>query len=172
MTRAEIEPWLSVIRPRIDPLERFIKLFGDSLLPSPIMYDSGKKHYGFRYMNPGLPHFCLLKGARAVSALNASIELARGGYTQEIAVLIRTLIECTTHIDYVLTNIAADGSTPSNVGSYIRDYFADFARNSRNDFRKSGVPQKKINEVIGSVLNSTAQTPNFDAERLLSNIYI
>jgi hypothetical protein len=37
-----------------------------------------------------------------VSALNASLVLARAGYVQEILTLMRTIAEFTTHIDYVL----------------------------------------------------------------------
>src|ERR1700756_1369845 len=44
---------------------------------------------GYRFDEPTTHHFCLLKAVRVVSALNASIELARRGYTQEIAVLMR-----------------------------------------------------------------------------------
>jgi hypothetical protein len=61
------------------------------------------QHHGFRYATPGAEHFCLLKAVRVVSALNAALELARCGYAQEIGVLMRTLVECTTHIEYVLS---------------------------------------------------------------------
>jgi DNA-binding transcriptional LysR family regulator len=44
---------------------------------------------GYRFDEPTTHHFCLLKAVRVVSALNASIELARRGYTQETAVLMR-----------------------------------------------------------------------------------
>jgi hypothetical protein len=92
---------LDGVRSRIEPLERLVTACAISL-SSPIFYHSGQGHYGYRYGKPGVRHFCLLKAVRAVSALNAMIALARGGFAQEIGVLVRTLVECTTHIEFVL----------------------------------------------------------------------
>src|SRR5258708_5083898 len=92
---------LDELKARIKPLQRFVTTFSGSL-PQPLFYHSGQEHYGFRYAKSGVQHFCLLKAVRAVSALCAMIALARGGYAQELGVLIRTLIECTTHIEFVL----------------------------------------------------------------------
>jgi hypothetical protein len=171
MDRTELYSRLDAIRARVEVFERFIKIFSDSLL-QPIMYHSAEAHYGFRYLKPGLEHFCLLKGARAVSALNAAIELARLGYTQEIAVLIRTIIEYTTHIDYVLAGMPGEGAISEGAGAYIRDYFADFKRNSREDYKKASVRQHIVHEKIGAALDDTSSQPDLSAEKLLSNVYL
>jgi hypothetical protein len=93
-----METVLGELRSRIEPLERLIQLFADSLeQPKLYRFDSDR---GFRFETPDIRHFCLLKAIRVVSALNPSLELVRGGYTQEFAVLLRTLVECTTHIEY------------------------------------------------------------------------
>src|SRR5215831_12262415 len=94
-----IEIGLQDLEEKLEPLERLVRLFAASLgEPTLRKTDDGR---GFRYEAPDARHFCLLKAVRAVSALNAAIELARKGYTQEVAVLIRTLVECTTHIEFV-----------------------------------------------------------------------
>src|SRR5215831_3101835 len=100
MSGAKIAAQLETLRSRVEPLEKLLHALTVKL-PQPLWYHSGKEHFGFRYGKPDERHFCLLKAVRAVSALNAAIELARKGYTQEVAVLIRTLVECTTHIEFV-----------------------------------------------------------------------
>lgn len=100
----DIENALRALKERIAPFEKVIALFADSL-EAPVLFSSAEWS-GFRYAMPDVRHFCLLKGVISVSALNASLELARAGYAQEIQVLMRTIIECTTHIEYVLQ---ADG---------------------------------------------------------------
>ena len=84
-------------------------------LSPPLAYDSGRVHFGFRYAKPDERHFCLLKCLRAVSALNAALVLAEQGYSQEIAVLIRTSIEFTTHVKYVLNGMADDSRIKNDV---------------------------------------------------------
>lgn len=76
-----------------EPLERFIHLLAASL-DAPVLITEGLR--GFRFKQPNVKHFCLIKLVRAVSALNAAIWLGRAGFTQEIGVLMRTMIECTT----------------------------------------------------------------------------
>jgi hypothetical protein len=102
MSETALAAQLQAIRSRVDPLEKLVHALAERL-PAPLRYHSGRQHHGFRYGKPDVRHFCLLKAVRAVSALNAAIELARCGYVQEIAVLIRTVIECTTHIEFGLS---------------------------------------------------------------------
>ena len=77
---------------------------------------------GYRFDEPTTHHFCLLKAVRVVSALNASIELARSGYTQEIAVLMRTVAEFTTHIEFVL-DMDDSAEHELKVKRYIEAFF-------------------------------------------------
>ena len=97
MTEMSFEVRLDGLKARIEPMERLVTALANSV-PKPLHYHSGKEHYGFRYAKPDVLHFCLLKAVRAVSALNAMVSLARGGYAQEIGVLVRTLVECTTMV--------------------------------------------------------------------------
>ena len=134
-------------------------------------------------MTRSVEHFCLLKAVRVVSALNAAVELARCGYTQEIGVLIRTLVECTTHIEFVLS--ARDDASISEtevekvekVEKYVQAYFADFQRNSATDFKRAQVKQNTVNERLGTTLDDFIQQHDperqgIEAEQLYSNVYL
>src|SRR5438874_12325049 len=99
MPETSFEAQLGALKARIVPMERLVTAIAGSV-PKPLFYHSGQEHFGFRYPKPGVLHFCLLKAVRTVSALNAMVALARGGYAQEIGVLVRILVECTTHIEF------------------------------------------------------------------------
>jgi hypothetical protein len=175
MSETELAAQLDALRSRVDPLEKLVHALAEQL-PAPLRYHSGKEHHGFRYGKPDVRHFCLLKAVRAVSALNAAIELARRGYTQEIAVLIRTVIECTTHIEFVLSGrVGSIGPDPATE-KYVQDYFADFARNDASDFKRAQVKQISVHRQLGAELDSLAQEgdrpKNSKAEHLFSNVYL
>ena len=167
---------LDRVTARIEPLERFVTAYAASLAP-PIFYHSGREHYGFRYGKPGVRHFCLLKAVRTVSALNAMIALARGGFAQEIGVLVRTLVECTTHIEFVLDALDENDVLAPDVDKYVQDFFADFARNSSADFKRAQVRQIVVHQRIGATLDSVSQQVGDAghhalAEEMYSNVYL
>jgi hypothetical protein len=99
----------------------------------------------------------------------------RGGYVQELAVLMRTLIECSTHIEFVLGR-EPSGEHRSAVKKYVTDFFADFQRDPSVELRRAQVPQGLVNRTLGQTLDrfadeigeSTDRTP---AEKLFSNSY-
>src|ERR1700738_3005283 len=122
MSETKFVAQLQALRSRVEPLEKLVHAFAGQL-PQPLWYHSGKQHYGFRYGKLDVRHFCLLKAARAVSGINAAIELARSGYAQEIGVLIRTVIECTTHIEFVLSARDAAGNLEPAAAKYVEEYF-------------------------------------------------
>jgi hypothetical protein len=178
MQRAELELQLKEFRLRIEPLERFIYALADSL-PTPLYYDSGKQHFGFRYGKPDSRHFCLLKGVRAVSGLNAAIELVRSGYTQEFHVLLRTIDEYKTHIQFILHSLDDRGDLTAEAEKYVKEYFADYVRNSADDFKRPRLRQGAIHKSIGSVVKSgvekTERAEEFKGiapDELLSNIFL
>lgn len=157
-------------------MERLLTVLANSV-PKPLFYHSGKAHYGFRYAKPGVLHFCLLKGARSVSALNAMIALARGGYAQEIGVLVRTLVECTTHIEFVLDALGDDGVLRSDVDKYVKDYFADYVRNISADFKRAQVRQGIVHKHLCKTLDIVAEQNGFTegrkpAETVYSDVYL
>jgi hypothetical protein len=178
MQNTELEPKLAILSKRLEPLERFLEVLAKSL-PLPFFYDSSLQHFGFRYGKPDLRHFCLLKGIRAVSALYASIELVRKGYTQELYVLLRTVIEFKSHIEYVLSARREDGTLEGDVERHIQEYFSDFRRNSPADYRRPKLRQGDVHDSVGRMYTSDVQKlgnharfANVIPAKLLSNIYL
>jgi hypothetical protein len=158
---------------RIAPLERLVMAVASSLKPP--KYYREYTDAGYRYEAPDVRHFCLLKAARVVSALNASVHLARAGYVQEIAVLMRTVIECTTHIEYVLDLDDSVAHTKA-VEAYLRAFFEDARRHSEAKIKKAQVPQGKVHETIGRTLDEIAAACGDTKERkpaatLYSHVY-
>ena len=178
MKRPELEVRLASLSKRLEPLERFLEVFAESL-PHPLFYDSGLQHFGFRYGRPDVRHFCLLKSIRAVSALNASIELVRAGYTQELYVLLRTVVEFKSHIEYVLSARNDDGTLDADVERHVQQYFADFRRNSPADYKRLKLRQAEVHESVGKMYTSDIRKSgdgrdfaNIVPAKLLSNIYL
>jgi hypothetical protein len=164
---------LRALEGNLDPLERITRLFTAHLREPTLRKEEDER--GFRYEAPDVRHFCLLKAVRALSAFNASIELARKGYVQEIAVLMRTLIECTTHIEFVL-ELDESEDHRAVVNKYISDFFADHHRSPSAELRKAQIAQGKVHATLGRSLDRVAEqfgelegrTP---AERLYSSSY-
>jgi hypothetical protein len=164
-----LESALNALRARVAPLETVIGMFSD-LLPAPKLYVSPTDR-GFRFEQPDVRHFCLLKAVRVISAINAAFELARNGYTQELATLMRTLVECIRHIEYVL-DIDESETHHTNVEKYLREFFDDAVRDPEADIKSVLIRDNKINEQLGKTLDTIAaqygDTPNRQpANRLL-----
>ena len=176
MPDPNFEHRLHDLKVRVAPLERLVNAFAGSL-SSPIIYHSGQEHYGYRYGKPDVRHFCLLKSVRAVSAINAMVALARGGFAQEIRVLVRTLVECTTQIEFVIDALDQNDMLAPDVDKYIKDFFADFARNSSADFKRAQVKQGIVHQRLGATLDKISQQAGDVGQRVpaqlrYSNIYL
>lgn len=91
-----------------------------------------------------------------MSAFNAAIELARKGYIQEIAVLMRTLIEYTTHIEFVL-EVDETEEHQRLVQKYIDDFFADEHRSPRAELRYTQIRQKDVHVTLGRTLDKISE---------------
>jgi hypothetical protein len=174
----DFEAELQSLFSRIEPLEQFIHSFAASL-PQPLHYYSGKVHHGFRYGKPDVRHFCLVKGVRVISALNAALELARSGFTQEIGVLMRTVVECTTHIEFVLSGSHETGILRPEADKYVQAFFADYVRGEAADVKKAQVRQGLVHEILGDELDSIVEESGRSAEyrdsraaKLFSNVYL
>ena len=133
---------------------------------------------GYRFKEPDVRHFCLLKAARAVSALNAGLHLARGGFTQEIGVLMRTLVECTTDIEFVLPLANRDASTKERAAKYVQDYFADDDRGDPSLYKRAQIKRKTVHRALGAdldnLIGASDRSNNYrpvNTEQLLDNVY-
>jgi hypothetical protein len=144
---------MSGFQNRVAILESVIGIF-TALLPAPKFYASETDRF-FRYDNPDVRHFCLLKSVRMATALNASFELARRGYSQELAVLMRIIAECTRHIEYVLD---PDESAihQSNVKKYLQEFFDDSQRDPEAEIKGVLIREKVVNEQLGKTLDKIA----------------
>ena len=149
-----LEESLRELQSRIGPLERLIEVFAGSLDAPKLRHSLSDR--GFRYDAPDVRHFCLLKAVRVVSALNAAFELARNGYTQEIAALMRTLIECSKHIEYVL-DIDESEEHRSNVQKYVREFFEDSRRDGEAEIKSVLVREGVVNAQLGKTLDKMAE---------------
>jgi hypothetical protein len=69
---------------------------------------------------------------------------------------MRTLIECTTHIEFVLET---DGTEEHHaiVRKYIADFFADESRSPGAEIRKAQVQQGKVHTTLGRTLDRFAE---------------
>jgi hypothetical protein len=144
---------MSGFEERVAILERVIEIF-TGLLPPPRFHRSARNWY-FRYENPDVRHFCLLKAVRVVSALNAAFELARKGYSQELAALMRILSECTRHIEYVLDPDDSE-EHQGNVKRYLQDFFDDQERDPAAEIKGVLIREKVINDQLGKTLDKIA----------------
>jgi len=177
VTPQEMESRMFAVQDALDPAERFLHLFAQHLGP-PIWYASTGTHVGFRYTTPDARHFCLLKGVRAVSGISACIHLTRGGYTQEVAVIIRTVVECANLIEWVKLAADPDGSLrEERQRTYVKTYFDDYQRDRPGQSLNLKVRQEEVHEAVGNYLDDNARKIDEEmsrdpAKRLMSNVYL
>jgi hypothetical protein len=165
------------IRSEIALQERVVGILANSL-DAPIYYQSGRGHRGFRFLKPSWRHFCLLKAVRAVSGLNACVRLFGGGFTQEIAVLIRTIVECTTHIEFIVAGLVDQQLAPEQE-KYVASYFADFKRDAVEEFNRPRVRQREVHKAVGAHTDELVRRidldrafASVDSAKLMSNVYL
>lgn len=145
-------------------------------VPSPFWYDSDIQHLGFRYGKPTAKHFCMLKAVRAISGLNAAITLAEKGFNQEICVLIRTIVDCTAQIEFVLAGLNGD-FLDEKQQKVVDNFFEDFRRNDVNDYKVSAIRQEDVHSEISRYLDREGITgtegrfQRVSAKNLMSNVY-
>jgi hypothetical protein len=148
-----IEAAIQALEEKIEPLERVIRLFA-AQLGQPI-FEKDDTISAFRYAKPDVRHFCLLKAAKAMGALNACFVLAKAGFMQEIFALLRTLMEATRHIEFVLD---IDDSTEhkTTVEKYMAEYFADTDRAAGSEMKRAPIQQGRVHEQLGKTLDEIA----------------
>lgn len=145
-------------------------------VPAPLWYDSDIQHLGFRYGKPNAKHFCMLKAVRAVSGLNAAIALAEKGFHQEACVLIRTIVDCTAQIEFVLAGLNGDVLAKKQQ-KVVDNFFDDFRRNGASDYKGSAIRQEDVHAEISRYLEGAGVTGSegrfkgVSAKNLMSNVY-
>jgi hypothetical protein len=164
----DLDAELERLSKRASPLAHIVHVFAESLAP-PIR---DQNQLGFRYVSPDHRHFCLMRAARVVSALNALIVLARVSFPQEIGVLFRTVNEFMRQMEAVCIQIQKDGHVSGELKDFIAAYFAD-DRRGRGPQKRALLSEKYLNEILGSALDelSDKSTPDWtSAASKLHNI--
>jgi hypothetical protein len=155
---------------RIVPLDRFVRLVS-SELGQPIFFSENDER-GFRYTQPDYRHFCLLRSCRMVSALNASIALVKSGFTQEIGVLLRSILEYNSQVEYVLLHRDGTGAPVGKVAAFLKNFFED---NRRTGPVKKTLKliQKEVHDAVGRNLDEAGfnDTNDRSSSEMMSNVY-
>lgn len=160
---------LAKLANELTPLERLIGLFSASLEQPKLVDVEGGRAY--RYEAPDARHFCLLKGVLAVNTLYAILELARCGFIFQVSALLRVVIECTTHIEFVL-DPSTDVKHKEKVAAYLAAYFADFDRDPSAPFEKAPIKQGQVHATIGKTLDDiAAQYENAEGRKPTADAY-
>ncbi|WP_441227896.1 hypothetical protein AB7813_03705 [Tardiphaga sp. 20_F10_N6_6] len=153
---------------RVDDLAAFVHAFADQFEEP--AFDRTERC--FRYSNPGLAHFCILRSARVVSALYASICLAKGGFSQEINVLMRSVLEFCSQIDFVLLNLKDNKDPTSAALKFIDDYFADDWNTRALSARPTNLKQKDVHQSLGRRLDEFIEEASKPTAELMSKSYM
>ncbi|MFO1464070.1 MAG: hypothetical protein U1F66_09840 [bacterium] len=113
----------------------------------------------FRYANPDSRYFQALKAIRLVSLLNASIHLFKHGHFHEMLILLRSLYESDSQIEFV-QEAHVFGVQTLDQPKIVEEFFKrdlqtakDLLENPRKDTR---VPKKKIRAAIARMSKSIA----------------
>lgn len=167
---SEISRRLTAIDERVDDLSDFVHAL-EASLEKPTFHQ--KERY-FRYGNPTLIHFVLLKSARIVSAFYACSSLCRGGFVQEMYVLLRTAVEYCSQIDYMMSSVD-DMQMPSDrAQAIVNDYFADHYESRSNSEKRLKLKQEDVHKRVGSYIDEALGETDRDVplSKLMSNVYI
>jgi hypothetical protein len=132
---------------KIELLERIVHLLSGDV-PAPLLVEMEGQGRAFRFAQPNIKHFVFLHFSRIVSSINATVILARFGYSQELASLIRSIYEFTFKISYV-SNGYFDPKLKEKTKLYVRQYFEDFSRKPGVVDKDTSPRQKEINVALG-----------------------
>lgn len=110
------------------------------------IYDSvPKPHYVFK--NPDQKTYVVLRCVRITSGFNASLMLLKCGYTQEVGVLLRTILEFIHDIDFVFEEFT-NKDRKETIQSVVKNYFSEGYKNTQQLLsetkKRSSIPRKKI----------------------------
>lgn len=147
-----------------------VRLIGDAL-PGPIVADvSGQKQ--FRYQEQTPYNAAFLKAIRVVSGLNACLFLLRGGFAQEIMVIIRTLDDFIAEIMFILENAQA-GTLSKYQKKFLADFFREEFVNSNNPLlneeRRKTVPKQNIIASLARQMGSYANPSDLQKMFVVTN---
>lgn len=97
------------------------------------------------------------------------------GYTQEINVLLRTVVEYANQIRFVLVGIDEEGLPSTEAAEFISSYFKDSGRYTSSKNERVKLVQKRVHDIVGADLDAFRDETSDDMRRstdMLSNVYV
>lgn len=142
MKEINLLPVLEECAKRLGPAVQSI----ETTLSKPILTNvSGQKQYRYEQHTPY--HVAFLKGVRIVSGLNSCLFLIKGGFAQEVMVIVRTLDDFTGEMMFILENTESDALT-NHQKKFLKDFFREEFVNPNNpllnEARRDSVPKKNV----------------------------
>ena len=173
MQRNELAGAVAKIVIRIATLSSVVEVIERSLTPQ-ILCQLDGQGASFRYASPQRIHLIVLKAARIVSSLNACTFLLARGFTQEIATILRTILDFKTTIEF----LSRGNETDKEIKHYIEAYFSNFNMTKKDNIQK--LPrQKKIHDRVSENIINNIGKYNFlekfgnqNPSDLMSNMYM
>lgn len=131
-----------------------------------------RNHSRFRYKETDLELACILKMARVISSLNASLLLLPHGFVQEIGTLCRTIQEAHQGIFFLLeehTDVKISDDQQQYLVDFFQEEYIDLANTAKGSKSRKRVPQQKIVASIGRQLSGIAEVSAQNARLRLLN---
>ncbi len=166
MGREEVK--IHIIENVMPLLEKAVNSFHASI-SKPRLIGDEKDGFQPRFLEPNSGHFMLLMSVKIVSTLNATVCLLKGGYVQEVGVLLRVVDECVAKV-LCIEEAHTKGVLNSEQKKIVDDYFKNDIRNIEDLIAGSSwwVDMKKINASGARYLSEG--TPNKDVHTIQKHI--
>src|SRR6185437_1443699 len=100
---------------------------------------------------------------------------ARAGFPQEIGVILRTVIEYYTQVEYVMVHRDQTGAPVGKAAKFTSDYFSDVRRTGPEaQSKRVKLNQKDVHDAVGRSLDEFTPKEIYQntASQLMSHVYI
>lgn len=127
-------------------------------------------HREFRYRQQTESLACFLKGVKLVSTLNASVQLLKGGFIQEMGALCRMLDDLKNEITFLLVPLDGKKYSDSQM-EFLRDFFQEELNDPqpiKSTQKRKSVPARKVHAGVAKI-SSTVLNPS-DSQALLERL--
>ena len=150
MYQTELFHQLSVC---IDLLESAASVFARNI-PRPRYVQYPRDH--FEYDKPDVRIYAVLRCVRIVSDFRAVEVLLNLGHVQQVGVLLRTILEFTHDLDFVVEGSFVNPESRKRVNEMVSRFFAERFRDTKELLEEANkeptTPRKKIYAAIGRLL--------------------
>jgi hypothetical protein len=131
----------------------------ENLIEKPKLINVGSRRL-FRYRKPSIESAIILKAARVISGLNASLILIKHGYAQEAYCIFRTIDEFNEDITFLLIPFVT-GRISEDHERYLEYMFQEEKVRKRDSYviekKRPTIPRKKIHSAISNFFANLAE---------------